>query len=197
MYSNNKIGEVVEASTTEFIAQTYELHQAPSFGSFVRTSDGTVDIYGVVHLARTSGIDPGRRPLARGKDEQSEEDIYRNNPELSELLRTEFTAATIGFRDASAVSQFLPPRPPRIHAFVYDCSAAEVVAFTDRLDFLQTMITAGIRGPVDELIAACIRRAVQARNGDRAFLVRAGKELAMLLGSEVTRLNGILRRIRM
>ncbi|MCL5961761.1 MAG: hypothetical protein M1358_21015 [Chloroflexi bacterium] len=196
MENSPKIGEVVEAGTTEFIAQSYELHQAPPFGSFVRTSDGALDIYGVVHLAKTTGIDPGRRPLARGKDEESEEDIFRNNPELSELLRTEFTAATIGFRGSGAVLQYLPPRPPRIHGFVYECSPGEVVAFTDRLDFLQTIATSGIRGPVDELIAACIRSAAEARGGDRAFLIRAGKELAMLLGSEVGRLNGILRRIR-
>lgn len=196
MYTTDKIGEVIEASTTEFVAQSYELHQTPPFGSFVRTSDGAVDIYGVVYLARTSGIDPGRRPLARGKDELTEEDIYRNNPELTELLRTEFTTAVIGFRGEGIVSQFLPPRPPRIHGFVYACSPDEVVSFTDRFDFLQTIITAGIRGPVDELIAACIRCAAQARAGDRAFLVSAGKELATLLGCEVSRLNGILRRIR-
>ena len=196
MYTPDRIGEVIEASTTEFVAQSYELHQAPPFGSFVRTGDGAVDIYGVVHLVRTSGIDPGRRPLARGKDELTEEDIYRNNPELSELLRTEFTAAIIGFCSEGAVSQFLPPRPPRIHGFVYTCSSDEVVRFTDRFDFLQTIITSGVRGPVDELIAACIRHAAQARDGDRAFLVSAGKELATLLGCEVSRLNGILRRIR-
>jgi len=196
LFNAGRIGEVIEASTTEFVAQSYELHQAPPFGSFVRTSDGVVDIYGVVYLARTSGIDPGRRPLARGKDELTEEDVYRNNPELSELLRTEFTSATIGFRSEGAVSQFLPPRPPRIHGFVFACSPDEVVRFTDRLDFLQTIITSGVRGPVDELIAACVRCAAQARNGDRTFLVSAGKELATLLGSEVSRLNGILRRIR-
>lgn len=41
-----KIGEVIEASTTEFTAQCYELHQPPPFGSLVEAREGEVeDIY--------------------------------------------------------------------------------------------------------------------------------------------------------
>ncbi len=193
---SQKVGEVVEATTTEFIAQSYELHQAPAFGSFVRASDGAIQVYGVVCHVATTSIDPGRRPIARGKDEAYEDDVYRNNPELPELLRTEFTAAVVGFVEGDTVRQYLPPRPPRIHSFVYGSSDGEVNAFTEKLDFLQPLVSARMQAPVDELIAACIRHACQARQSDRSFLVKAGKELAVLLINDVTRLNGILRRIR-
>ncbi|MBI4319063.1 MAG: hypothetical protein HY675_11290 [Chloroflexi bacterium] len=190
-----KIGEVIEVSTTELVAQCYELHQAPDFGSFVRVSDGSADIYAIVCHASTSGIDPGRRPVARGKDEVDEDDIFRNNPELPELLRTEFSAAIVGFVEDGLVRQYLPPRPPRLHSFVHTCSLAEAKAFSQQLDFLQTLVTANLRVPADELIAACIRQAGLAHQGDRTFLVRAGKELATLLVNDINRLNGILRRI--
>ena len=47
-----------------------------------------------------------------------------------------------------------------------------------------------------ELIAAALRQASATYSDERAFLVRAGKELAVLLVNDVNRLNGILRRIR-
>ena len=61
-----KIGEIIEASTTEFTAQCYELHQPPAFGSLVKTREGDVEIYGVVCGAETTSIEPGQRLIARG-----------------------------------------------------------------------------------------------------------------------------------
>jgi hypothetical protein len=194
-----RLGEVIEASTTELVAESYALHQAPCFGSMVWAQEGDIAIYGITAGAKTGSIDPGRRPIARGRDEASEDGIYRNNPELSELLRTEFTAVVIGFREGGIIRQYLPPRPPRIHSFVYQCSPAEVREFGGRLDFLATLVGLGQRGTTDELVAACLRQmgiAYGSGEADRAYLVRAGKELASLLGGEVSRLNGILRRMR-
>lgn len=194
-----RVGEVVDAGTTSFTAQAYTLHEAPPFGGFVRASNGEHDVIAVVADAHTGSVDPGRRPIARGRDEADEEDIYRRNPELRELLRTEFQAIVVGFRESrSGYRRWLPGRPPRLHAFVHECSAAEIVAFTERLDFLPTLLGEGSRGPVDELVAACLREAAAARGDDRAydFLVAAGKQLAVLLAGEPNRLGAILRRLR-
>ena len=192
-----RVGEVIEASTTEFVAQSYVLHEAPAFGQLVRAGEGKVEIFAVTSIARTGSIDPGRRPVARGRDESDEEDVYRHNPELPEILRTEFTAAIVGFRGPDGACQHrLPPRPPRLHGFVYVCSPAEVVEFTTRLEFLQTLAGAAGKAPAAELVAACVRGAGEARGRDRSFLVRAGKELAILYGADLNRLSAILRRIR-
>ena len=194
-----RLGEVVEAATFELVAECYELHAAPPLGSLVRVRDGDTAIYAVTSSARTGSLDAGRRPIARGQHEATEEDVYRNNPELPELLRTEFTAAVVGFRLGGAVQQYLPPRPPRMHSFVYACPPAEVREFAARLDFLAHLVAAGQRGSIDELVAACLRQMGHAhddRGADRAFLVRAGKELAKLYGADLNRLSAILRRIR-
>ncbi len=195
-----KIGEVIEASTTEFVAESYELHVSPALGALLRTSDGAVDIYAVACHTRTGSIDPGRRPIARGRDDDEEEEIYRRHPELPQLLRTEFRALVVGFREADELHYYLPPRPPRLHGFVYECGAEELIAFTRRLDFLPTLFTAAPPAPVDELAAAFLRLAGGARkqNGDgaHAFLVAAGKELARALGSDPQRLATLLLRIK-
>jgi hypothetical protein len=192
-----KIGEVIEASTGQFVAECYQLHAPPPLGSLVKTSDGEVEIYGVVCNASTESIDPGRRPIARGKEESTEEGIYRQHPQLSKLLRSTFDTLVVGHSKGEGTSplHYLPPRPPRVHSFVYPCPQDEVRRFTLSLDFLTLLLSARINS-VDEIVSACLRQASYAHTDRHAFLVKAGKELAILLGAELNRLNAILRRIK-
>ena len=203
---SSKIGEVIKASTGEFTAQCYELHLPPPFGSLVKTREGEVEIYGVVSRAETTSIEQGRRPIARGREENEEEDIYRANPQLEKLLRTDFTALVVGHREGGGgresekgkkserLHHYLPPRPARIHSFVYLCDREEAVQFSQSLDFLSILVGAG--GQADELIAASLRHVAAEQQDPQDFLIRAGKELAVLLGGETNRLNTILRRIK-
>jgi hypothetical protein len=194
----DKVGEVIESSTGQFMAECYELHSPPSLGSLVKTSDGEVEIYGVVCNAATESVDPGRRPIARGKEEATEEGIYRQHPQLSKLLRTTFDTLIVGHsveKQRAVPLHYLPPRPPRVHSFVYPCEASEVRRFTQSLDFLPILLGTKT-GAVDEIISACLRQASCAHDDKRTFLIKAGKELAVLLSGDLNRLNAILRRIR-
>ena len=191
-----RIGEVIEASTAEFVAQCYELHRPPPLGSLVRTREGEVEVYGVVSHAQTQGIEPGRRPIARGREEAVEEDIYRASPQLARLLRTDFSALVVGHRDGECIRHYLPPRPAMLHGFVHVCERAEVAEFSQSLDFLSILVGACGQGSGDELVAAAVRQAAAAHGDPRSFLVRAGKELAVLLGGDSQRLGIILRRIK-
>ncbi len=194
----DKIGEVIEASTGQFVAECYELHSPPPLGSLVKTSDGDVEIYGVVCNAATESIEPNRRPIARGREEATEESIYRQNPQLSKLLRTTFDTLVIGHSvgaQRAVPLHYLPPRPPRVHSFVYLCEKDEVRGFTQSLDFLPILLNTRT-GTVDEIVSACLRQASCAQDDRRAFLVKAGKEIAVLLSGDLNRLNAILRRIR-
>jgi len=191
---SSKIGEVIEASTGEFVAQCYELHQPPPFGSLIKAREGEVEIYGVVSRAETTSIEPGRRPIARGREEDDEEDIFRSSPQLARLLRTDFTALVVGHEEGQKLHHYLPPRPAKIHSFVYLCDAEEVEKFNQSLDFLSILVGVGLQA--DELIAASLRHAAAAHRAPGDFLIRAGRELAVLLGGEINRLNTILRRIK-
>lgn len=194
-----KIGEVIEASTREFIAQCHRLYQAPPLGALVRTGgrhsrEGGNPIYGVVYDVTTQGIDPGRRPIAMGESEDSEDAVYKSNPQLTQLLRTDARVLALGYQDGDTIYRTLPPAPPHIHAFVYQCSAQEVAQFTSELDFLPLLIDSPIQS-ADVVAASFLKQASQSHSDSKAFLVKAGKELAALLAMQSQRLGIILRRL--
>ncbi len=193
---SDRVGEVIEASTTDFVAQCYELYQSPPFGSLVKTTDLSVELYGIVYHATTSSLEPGRRPIARGKDESSEEEIYRSSPQLLKLLRTEFSALVVGYRENEKLFRYLPPKPARIHGFVYLCSPDEVKEFSQSFSFLNMLLNTHLPVSVEELVAASLRQISQVYEDRQKFLVAAGKELAILLGGEFNRLKSILGKIR-
>jgi len=193
---SDRVGEVIEASTTDFVAQCYELYQSPPLGSLVKTTDLSVELYGIVYNAQTTSLEPGRRPIARGKDVTSEEEVYRSSPQLLQLLRSEFSALVVGHKQDDILHHYLPPKPARIHGFVYLCRDDEVREFSQSLDFLNILVNTHLPVSVEEIVAACLRQMTQVYEDRRAFLVAAGKELAILLGGEINRLNAILGRIK-
>jgi hypothetical protein len=193
---SNKIGEVIESTTASFIAEAYELYDLPPFGSLVKITDPSAEIYGIVCQAGTASIEPGRRPIARGKDEASEEAVYQTSPQLMKLLRSEFTVLVVGYASDEKIYQYLPPKPAHIHAFVYLCSADEVKQFSQSFDFLGLLVTANAQVPAEELIAAVLREMSLVQDDPRAFLVAAGKSLTTLLGGDYQRLRAILGRLR-
>ena len=198
-----RIGEVIESSTTGFTAGAYELLQAPPFGTLVRAqarAEGMA-IFGLVYDIRTGSKEPGGRALVRGRTYEGRElydaEIYHEHPDLAEVLQTEFSAITVGFVENGRTYQYLPPHPPPVHYSVYECSGAELASFSEHTDFFRTLLFAS-HIPSDELLAAVIRAAARARSGDgcRAYLVQAGREVASLLKDDYDRLTAILRRIR-
>ena len=204
-----RVGEVVESASHKFTAQCYRLYQSPPLGAFVCTesrlagdfdvgSEGeTARIYAVVHGVSTRALDPGRPVIARGEDEEREEDVYRSNPQLERLLCTRFDAQIVGHGDGAEHHPYLPALPPRIHAFVYACSPSEVERCTRSLDFLDLLVSSSPaeRGIADEVIAACLRQASSQLEDPHGFLVQAGKVLAVHLAGDLPRLNSILRRL--
>ena len=191
--SGTRLGEVVEATTTEFVVQCYELYTAPALGSLVRCGDDEA-IYGIVHEIGTRSIDAGRRPIARGRDEDDEDAIYEANPQLSRLLSTEFRALSVGYIEDGTLRRWLAPLPPRIHSFVYPCSEDTLREFSAELDFASILLSAPIAA-ADDVLAAFLKTAGGAHPDREAFLVNAGRRLTPLLGGQMQRLDGILRRM--
>jgi hypothetical protein len=188
------VGEVVEASTTEFLAQTVELDSAPPFGAFVEVAtEDSLTIYGVVAHVQTAGIDPGSRAIMRGHGDVRDERIYEENPDLPLVLRTTFRALVVGFGEGARQYQFLPPRPPRLHYSVFACAPETIRELAASLDYLQALLNAA-EVPVDELLAANLRYTAAHFRDGAEFLNLAGRELAQLLRADYPRLTAILRR---
>ena len=198
-----RVGEVVESASDRFVAQCYTLYGAPSLGTFVRAgSEGTngdgTPVYAVVYGVSTTSLDPGRPVIARGGDSASEDEVYDSNPQLSRLLCTRFEAVITGHSAGGSLKQYLPPLPPRIHSFVFECDDDEEREVTRSLDFLGLLLGSSPLAPgmADEVIAACLRRASAHQQDPRQFLVGAGKAIAAYLSRDLTRLDSILRRLR-
>ena len=188
----NRIAEVVETTSTGFTAQCYELYGAPALGSLVRVGDPAV--YAIVHNVTTAALDLGRRVMARGASEPTEEAVYHNNPQIARLLATHIEALVVGHGVGDATKYRLPSSPPRIHAFVYCCEASEIASFTDGLDYLH-LLTSASTSAIDEVIAASLRLASECHPDPDTFNIRAGKVLATELAGDIARLNAILRGI--
>jgi len=203
--------EVIETATTEFLAQCLEPENLsfpvmPPFGSWVKSVDEEAGnlVYAVVYHATTSPIDSVHRARALGLSLQ---DLREQQPQIFAMLKTEFRAAIAGFQPPAAMSngvtaelatiyQHLPPRPPQIHQAVYRCEAAEVLSFSEKLDFLRTLLQVP-GAPVDALAAATIREIYQLRQADRSWLVQAGRMLSLLLKDDYDRLRVILGQIHL
>ncbi len=203
--SPDHIAEVIETSTTQFLAQCLQPQDLsyatmPPFGSWVKAVDEASGnwVYGVVYHATTSSVDAIHRTQALGL---SLDELREQQPQIFAMLKTDFQAAIVGFRreletDRQTYYQYLPPRPPQVHQPVYQCDPEDVIAFTEALDFLRTLLqVAG--APVDSLVAATIREVYQLRKGDRPWLVKAGRTLSLLLKDDYDRLRIILGQIHL
>lgn len=198
------IAEVIETTTTEFLAQCLEPEDLsfpvmPPFGSWVCAVDEESgnQIYAVVYHATTMPIDSVHRARALGLSLQT---LREEQPQIFAMLRTEFRAAIVGFEQQSqnlsnqGVYQYLPPRPPQIHQAVYRCQPEAIVRFTEKLDFLRTLLL--INGaPVESLAASAIREVYHLRKADREWLIKAGRHLSVLLKDDYDRLRFILSQI--
>ncbi|NEP03042.1 MAG: hypothetical protein F6K58_31215 [Symploca sp. SIO2E9] len=203
------IAEVIETATTEFLAQCLEpedlsLPIMPAFGSWVRSVDEESgnQVLAVVYYATTSPIDSVHRARALGL---SLADLREQQPQIFAMLKTEFRAAIVGFASpeqgvngyqhgGGKFYQYLPPRPPQIHQAVYQCQPAEIVHFSEQLDFLRTLLQ--VKGaPVEALSAAAIREVYRLRQGDRDWLVKAARTMSILLKDDYDRLRYILSQI--
>jgi len=191
-----RVGEVTQAATTGFTTQCYQLYELPPLGSLVKTQNEGLDVYGIVCNAVTAGIEPGRRPVARGKDETSQEAVYKSSPQLEKLLRSEFEVLVVGYKEKDKIYQYLPPNPARIHSFVFLCQDEKVKEFSQSFGFINILLNASIAIPQEELIAACLRLMSRVQADNHGFLVNAGKHLATLLGGDYNRLKAVLERIK-
>ena len=188
---DEEIGEVIGSSNTEFIAESALLHDSPAFGSYIKVI-GRETIYAVVFNAYTHSLEPNRLAIAYHRSEQ---ELRDEQPQIFELLKTKFEAVIIGYESEGAIRHHLPPQPPRLHSFVHNCHPMEVRRLTSHFWFFRFLMAVE-KAPREELVAAAIRAAYAEREGDRAFLVKAGKQLIKLVGDDYTTLASIVQRIQ-
>ena len=204
--AHGTVGEVVESSTRQFVAEVGRDARPPAFGAWVEVEvESGERLYGLVSHIETGSLEPGRRAVALGL---GREELRREMPQLQELIRTTFRAQVLAYREAPSgtragtLRQTLPPLPPALHDFARLAPADAVAALHDpdgSFDYLRTLARHPDPAvPADDLIAAALRQAYDAfGRGERgqAVVVAAGRSLARLLNDDHERLQSILRRV--
>lgn len=204
----NHFAEVIETTTTDFLAQCLEPEDLsfpvmPPFGSWVKSFDEESgnEVLAVVTYVTTTPIDSIHRARALGLSLQA---LREEQPQIFAMLKTEFRVSMLGFFTAESghngngrggqCYQYLPPRPPQVHQGVYHCQTDEIIRFTEELDFLRILFDVPTV-PVDSLLAAVLREIYRLRQADREWLVEAGRKLSTLLKDDYDRLRYILSQV--
>lgn len=189
------VGQVLRASTVGFAVGCSILEQnTPCFGDLVKVyslNDRT--IFGLVYDVQVRD-DPAVRQLimAGGLEPEAILDQRTNR-----LVPIEINVLVVGYEQANTVTHGLPPQPPLTLDNLIMCDDADWRRFVTTFDYFRLVLRAP-QIPVDELLITHLGRAAQAQAPEkrRAFLVTAGRELARLMGTDIVRLDNILKRIK-
>jgi len=198
-----RLGQILVASTRSFTAQAQELHRPPPLGALVRaegpllstgSGEAPTAIYAVVMGSQTESVE-GRMPVATGWQLRDGAAVLRAEPHLSKLLTTTFEAAVVAHDAGEGMRVGLAPRPAPLYGFVQECGGGAAQALAASLDFLPLLLSAAPPGLAEEAAAACLRLLAEGQPDPEAFLLRAGKRLAVLLSRDPARLEAALRRL--
>lgn len=185
------LGEILASTTTRFSAQAREADAPPAFGSFVCAPTVDGEVLAVVGDTRCGSLDTGRQPLAYGL---TAAELAAQQPQLRELLVTEFDALHVGWQGSSPWRPGPPPRPPRLHAFVQPAPSLAVRAVCRDGAWLRTLLAAEA---TDDLLAAAMAHCLGVWQGDdvghQATLL--GRAAARLFGDDYDRLQALLARL--
>lgn len=193
------VGRVLRSSTISFTVGCRQLiseqgQLIPEFGALVRAAAvGGNLVYGLIYNVTIEDDAFVRQLVAAGIE----------SPEIIEDQRQKRQVPVVvdvlvaGSGRGPEISHRLPAQPPSTLDQIYLCNAAEIVRFTERHDWLRTVL-GSVEAPADQLLIAVLCNAVQARPPEQreSYRISAGRELAKLLALDLARLDGILRAMR-
>lgn len=190
--NNNAFAEVIESSLVSCLAQSWEWHKCPTFGSLVTIENKKHTIFGVVHQIQTGSMDPVRYPFPYQK---TEEELLREQPQIFEFLKTTFSCLVIGYKEKGKILYQLAPEPPKIHTFVAIASLSLSKEFFAREQYLHILF--GLVGQVhnlDELLLALLKTM---RDNDclhKKNIESFMESFSLLTGNDYRRLKLFLQR---
>ncbi len=187
------IGRVTRCSTRGFVgALRLPEPELPAFGSFCQAEaqQGQSRVVGLIYDISIEDDELARQLAA--SDRISPEQLA--DSQVNRQIPVEYSALAVGYLNGSGVHQSLPPQPPLTLASVYPLTADELLQFSEHLDFLPLILSAP-NLPTDDLLAAAVRTAAEARpeHERRAYRLQAAQECARLLARDLTRLDNLLR----
>jgi len=157
------IGYVLRAGTTEFAVGCRVLEpNTPQFGDFVKVTVGQTEVIGLVYNVQINDDPAVRQLILTGS--LSPEAIQ--DQRLNRLVPIEVSVLVVGYAQNGRFVQNLPPQPPISLDTLQPCPEKEIIAFTERLDFLRLILRAN-HLPADDLLVAILGRAAASRAPQR------------------------------
>ncbi len=187
----NAIAEVLESTSTIFLAELYSDKFNIEFGSVVKIFDEQRDfpIWGVVTNIFNQGTYE-RQPVAF---RLTRTELTKTHPQLTQLLKTRFEAVIIGFGDVLDFSPNIPTKPPLIHDQVQFLEDIEFNVLGNNLSFLRFLFLTE-SNLTDELVFKIISKIYEFENRNMQILVKAGKEISLNLQNDYQRIRKIINR---
>ena len=190
---NNNFAEVVESSLDHLTAQCWQWNTFPTFASLVQIQTPEETSVGIVTSIQTGSIESGRTPFAYQK---TEEELYAQQPQIFEFLKTTFVVHIIGYHDKNhdQFMHLLPNHPSKIHAFVKEAEKELASNALSNLHFLHILFSGASTIPyLDELLLALIK------NNKHVFkpeiLDAFSQQFSLLTGNDYRRLKLFFMRL--
>ncbi len=186
-------GEVVESSLQEWVTQSWNWDKFPEFGSIVTVKNGEIAIFGIVYQIKTGSIDSNRQAFAYQK---TEEELIREQPQIFELLKTNFSCLVLGYEENDCFFSMLASKPPKIHSFVRQASLKEIQNIFKTTQYLQLIFnSAGIISNLDELLIVLIKNLTILNVIDKNNFEEFIQSFALLTRNDYFRLKLFMHRI--
>jgi hypothetical protein len=188
-----EIGRLLRASTTGCVVGCRVSQiSAPAFGGMVRIP--LADEYQVYGLIYDMHIDDDGLVRQLVTAEGVSEDTILDN-RVNRNVPVEIGVLFLGFQQGRQIFHLLPPRPPLTLDMIYDCSPAEIAAFTStgRFGYFRHILR-NPDLPTGELLGAHLKQAGEAQQslGNPGWVKAATQELITLLRDDYPALMTVL-----
>jgi hypothetical protein len=191
--NNDFFAEVIEGSLQYWIAQCWRWNQGVDFATLVAIEEKKRTIFGLVFHIETGSWQVGRTPMAYQK---TEEELVREQPQIFELLRTNFKCLTVGYQEFDEIRYQYAPQPPKIHSFVRPATHNEITQFFSDDRYISMLFAAHQQYNLEELLLGLIRFRIRYGMFQQDQCNQFIDSFSLLTGNDYRRLKVFLHRLQ-
>lgn len=194
MKEQTHFAEIIESSLHNWISQSWQWNQFPTFGSLVTVTTKKRTLFGIVHQIQTGSMDPTRYPFPYQKTEQ---ELLAEQPQIFEFLKTTFSCVVVGYQEQNTIFYLVAPEPPTIHTFVSTTPLQLSKQFLSENLYLSVLFgQAGQLGNIDELLLAILKYQKSLNILPSEQLDSFIAQFSLLTGNDYRRLKLFLQRVQ-
>ncbi len=191
---NKPFAEIIESSLHQWLAQSWQWDNFPTFGSLIAVEQKERTHIGIVCQVKTGSMDPMRYPFPYQK---TEAELLEEQPQIFEFLKTTFTCISLGYYEKGKMRYSLAPKPPKIHAFVTALPADLSKQFLSSRHLLHTIFSQAHDIPnIDELLVALLDHHHHLSPLDPEKIRPFMQTYSLLIGNDYRRTKLFLQRVQ-